>query len=69
MTDHVYKITELTGSSATSIEEAVNNAVNRAAKTIRNMRWLEIVETRGHIENNKVAHWQVSIKIGFTLEN
>ena len=68
MTDHVYKITELTGSSATSIEEAVNNAVNRAAKTIRNMRWLEVVETRGHIENNKVAHWQVSIKIGFTLE-
>lgn len=69
MTDHVYKITELTGSSATSIEEAVNNAVNRAAKTIRNMRWLEVVETRAHIENNKVAHWQVSIKIGFTLEN
>ncbi|MEE8111379.1 MAG: dodecin [Acidobacteriota bacterium] len=69
MTDHVYKITELTGSSATSIEEAVNNAVNRAAKSIRNMRWLEVVETRAHIENNKVAHWQVSIKIGFTLEN
>ena len=69
MTDHVYKITELTGSSATSIEEAVNNAVNRAAETIRDMRWLEVVETRAHIENNKVAHWQVSIKIGFTLEN
>ncbi len=69
MTDHVYKITELTGSSATSIEEAVNNAVNRAAKSIRNMRWLEVVGTRAHIENNKVAHWQGSIKIGFSLEN
>ena len=69
MADHVYKITELCGSSPNSIEEAVNNAVSRAAKTLRNMRWMEIVETRGHIENGRVAHWQVTVKIGFTLED
>ena len=68
MGDHVYKITELTGSSTTSMEDAVNAAVNRAAATLRNLRWFEIVETRGHIEGGKVAHWQVTIKIGFTLE-
>ena len=69
MTDHVYKKIELTGSSTTSIEDAVNNAVARASKTIRNMRWFEVVETRGHIDDNKVAYWQVTIKIGFTLDD
>ena len=69
MTDHVYKITELCGSSPTSVEDAVNNAVSRASKTLRNLRWLQVVETRGHIENGKVAHWQVTVKIGFTLED
>ena len=69
MSNHVYKVTELTGSSEKSIEEAVRNAVDRAAQTIRNMRWLEVVETRGHIENNKFKHWQVTVKIGFTLED
>ena len=69
MSDHVYKITELTGSSPTSIEDAVHQAVGRASKTLRNLRWFEIVETRGHIEHGKVAHWQVTIKIGFTLED
>ncbi len=69
MSEHVYKITELTGSSATSIEDAVNQAVTRASKTLRNLRWFEVVETRGHIENGKVAHWQVTIKIGFALED
>ena len=69
MSNHVYKVIELTGSSPTGIEDAVNNAVNRANKTVRNMRWLEVVETRGHIENGKVAHWQVSIKVGFTLDD
>ena len=68
MADHIYKKIELTGSSPNSIEEAVNNAVAKAAETVRNMRWVEIVETRGHIENDKVAHWQVTIKIGFTLD-
>ena len=68
MSDHVYKLIELTGSSLTSIEEAVTNAVARAARTVRNMRWFEVTETRGHIENGKVSHWQVTIKVGFTLE-
>jgi len=68
MVDHVYKSIELIGSSKNTIEEAVENAVNRAAKTVRNMRWFEVIDTRGHIENNKVAHWQVTIKVGFTLD-
>jgi flavin-binding protein dodecin len=67
--NHVYKLIELTGSSPKGIEEAVNNAVARAAKTVRNMRWFEVTETRGHLENGKVAHWQVTIKVGFTLED
>ena len=65
---HVYKILELTGSSPTSIEQAVETAVAKASETIRNIHWFNIVETRGHVENGKVAHWQVTLKIGFTLE-
>ena len=68
MADHVYKIIELTGSSAKGIEDAVENAVAKAAQTVRNMRWLQVTDTRGHIENNKIAHWQVTVKIGFTME-
>ena len=68
MSDHVYKKIEIVGSSPTSIEDAVNNAVNRAGKTIRNMRWFEVTETRGHIEDGKVQHWQVTVLIGFTLD-
>ena len=67
--NHVYKLIELTGSSPKSIEDAVHNAVNRASKTVRNMRWFEVTETRGHIENGKISHWQVTLKIGFTLED
>ncbi len=69
MSDHTYKKIELVGSSPESIEAAVNNAVNRAAETIRNMRWFEVAEVRGQIENNKIAHWQVTVKIGFTLDS
>jgi flavin-binding protein dodecin len=69
MANHVYKSIELTGSSPTSIEEAVNNAITKASQTIRNMRWFSITETRGHIEDNKVNHWQVTLKVGFTLED
>ncbi len=69
MSDHVYKITELAGSSSKSIEDAVEKAVARAGKTVRNMRWIEVTEMRGHIENQKIAHWQVKVKIGFTLED
>jgi flavin-binding protein dodecin len=68
MSEHVYKLIELTGSSQSSIEEAVNNAVARAAKTVRNMRWFEVTETRGEIRDGKVNHWQVTIKVGFTLD-
>lgn len=68
MTDHVYKKIELTGSSTTSMEEAVQNAIARAAKTVHHMRWFEVVETRGDIADGKVAHWQVTVKIGFTLD-
>ncbi len=66
--NHVYKNIELTGSSPTSIEDAVQTALARASKTVRNMRWFQITETRGHIENQRVAHWQVTLKIGFTLD-
>jgi len=68
MSSHVYKKIELVGSSPDSIEDAVKTAVARAAKTIRNMRWFEVKETRGHIEDGKIAHWQVTITVGFTLE-
>ena len=70
MTDHhVYKVIELVGSSETSIEEAINAAVGRASKTLRNLRWFEVLETRGHIEDNKVKHYQVRLKLGFTMED
>jgi dodecin len=68
MSDHVYKKIELVGSSASSIEEAVQNAVARAHKTIRNMRWFEVSETRGNIENGRIDHWQVTLTVGFTLD-
>ena len=68
MDDHVYKKIELTGSSETSIEDAVQNAIQRAGKTLRNLRWFEVVETRGYLDGNKVAYWQVTVKIGFTLD-
>ena len=69
MSDHIYKKLELVGSSPDGLEAAVKNAVERASKTIRNMRWFEVTETRGHIEDGKVNHWQVTIKVGFTLDN
>ncbi|HKU07189.1 MAG TPA: dodecin [Bradyrhizobium sp.] len=66
--DHIYKILELVGSSEKSIEDAVQNAISRASKTIREMKWFEVVQTRGHIESGKVAHYQVTLRVGFTLE-
>jgi hypothetical protein len=68
MSNHVYKIIEIAGSSQTSIDDAIRNAVARASQTVRNMRWFEVCETRGHIEGNNVAHYQVTLKIGFTLD-
>ncbi len=69
MSEHVYKHIELTGSSKTSLEEAIQSAVNKAAQSVRNMRWFVVTEQRGYIENNAVAYYQVTIKIGFTLED
>jgi len=69
MPDHVYQKIELTGSSSVGIQQAIESAVAKAGETIKNMRWFEVVETRGHIDNGKVAHWQVTIKVGYTLSN
>ena len=68
MKNHVYKHIELTGTSTTSIEDAVNTALKRAGKTIKNLRWFQIVESRGDIDKNHVAHWQVTLNVGFTVE-
>ncbi len=68
MSNHVYKTLELTGSSPTGIEDAVQTAIAKAHKTVRNIQWFQVTETRGHVVDGKVAHWQVGLKIGFTLE-
>jgi len=67
MKDHVYKILELVGSSEKNIEDAIQNAITRASKTIREMKWFEVVQTRGHIEKGSVRHYQVTLRVGFTL--
>jgi len=69
MPDHVYRIIQVAGSSERSIEDAIENAIGRASRTLRQVDWFEVVETRGHIEDGKVAHYQVTLKIGFTLED
>lgn len=69
MADHVYKHIQLTGTSAVSSDDAIRAAIAKAAKTVRGMRWFEVVETRGHIEDGAINHWQVSIRVGFTLED
>ena len=69
MSDHVYKHIEVTGTSADSLQAAIENAVARAGKSVRQMRWLEVIDTRGHIEADRVSQWQVTVKIGFTLDD
>ena len=69
MSNEVFKVVELVGSSPTSIEDAIKRAIERASKTLRNIRWFEVVETRGHVEDGKVGHFQVTLKIGFTLNS
>ncbi|MFZ0840805.1 MAG: dodecin [Xanthobacteraceae bacterium] len=66
--DHIYRVIELAGTSDKSIEDAVSSAIARANQTIRNLRWFELIQTRGHIENGKIAHFQVTLKVGFTME-
>ena len=69
MQEHIYKVVELVGSSTTGIEDAVQSAITRANQTIRNLRWFEIVQTRGQIQDGKVGHYQVLLKVGFTMED
>ncbi|NDJ84578.1 MAG: dodecin domain-containing protein [Chloroflexi bacterium] len=68
MTDRVYKTIEITGTSTTTLEDAIKTAIDRASQTVHNMRWFQVVETRGAINDGQVAQWQVTIKIGFALE-
>ena len=68
MSDHVYKLVELTGSSPKGIEDAIENAVAKASNSLHNLRWFEVTDTRGQIVEGKVAHWQVTVKVGFTLD-
>jgi flavin-binding protein dodecin len=69
MQDHIYKVVEIVGSSETSIEDAIGRAVTRAHETLRHLRWFEVVQTRGHIEDGKIKHYQVALKVGFTMED
>ena len=69
MSNHVYKHIDLTGSSTTGIEDAVSTAIAKASASVRNIQWFEVTETRGHVTDGKVAHWQVTIRVGFTLED
>lgn len=69
MADHVYKHIQLTGTSTVSSDDAIRAAIAKAAKTVRGMHWFEVIETRGHIEDGALKHWQVSIRVGFTLED
>ena len=68
MSNHVYKTIELVGSSTVGSEDAVRNAIARASATMRNLRWFQVLETRGHIEDGTIGHWQVTVKVGFTLD-
>lgn len=68
MSNHVYKSIEITGSSPKGIEEAIRNAVAKASQTLHNLRWFQVIDTRGDIHGDKVAHWQVTMKVGFTLD-
>jgi len=68
MSNHVYKSIELTGSSKQGVEDAVSNAIARASETVRNIGWFEVVDTRGHVRDGKIEHWQVTVKVGFTLD-
>ncbi len=69
MSDKVYKLIEITGTSSVGLEEAIQTAVAKAAKSVRNLRWFQVIETRGAIDGDKVAQWQVTLKIGFSLDD
>ena len=69
MSNHVYKLLELTGTSTAGVDDAIRNAISRAGKTVHNLRWFQVVEVRGGIDAGKVSNWQVTIKVGFTLDD
>ncbi len=69
MSDHIYKLIELTGSSTKGTDDAIRNAIAKASKTVQNLDWFEVIETRGHIEGDQIAHWQVTLKVGFRLND
>ena len=68
MTNHVYKALELTGSSATSSDDAIRVAIEKASESVRDIRWFQVLDTRGHVEGGQIAHWQVTIKVGFAID-
>jgi dodecin len=68
MDPHVYKTIQITGSSTSSSDDAVRVAIEKAGKTVHNLRWFRVIDTRGHIDNGRISHWQVSIELGFALE-
>lgn len=69
MEDHVYRVIEIVGTSPNSVDDAIKSGIERASKTLRNLRWFEVVQTRGHLEQGKVHHFQVTLKVGFTMED
>lgn len=68
MTEHVYKLLELVGTSGTSVSDAIQNAITRASATVRHIKWFEVIQVRGEVKDGKVGHYQVTLKVGFTLE-
>lgn len=68
MSEHVYKLIELTGSSKKGLQPAIENAIAKASKSLRNISWFQVTETRGHVSDGKISYWQVTLKVGFTLE-
>lgn len=69
MADHVYKLVEVVGSSSAGTDDAIRRAIDTAAQTVRHIDWFEVIETRGHVVDGKIAHWQVTVKVGFRLES
>jgi len=69
MTDHIYRVTEIVGSSREGVDAAIRNGVNRAARTLRNLDWFEVVQIRGHLEDGQIEHFQVGLKVGFRLDD
>ncbi len=68
MTNHTYRVTEIVGTSPDGVDQAIRNGISRASQTLRNLDWFEVKEVRGQLDNGEIAHWQVTLKVGFRLE-